>query len=224
MIIAKTKPLKEITENIDPYQNILVVGCGGCTSVCLAGGHKEVEEFIYTISKHYGDIGRPKKLTAYTIETQCETNFVNELKKLVQQADAIISLGCGAGAQLIAEMYSKIPVFPGLNSTFVGVSKDMGYFEEKCRVCGDCQLAYTGGICPITRCAKSIFNGPCGGTRNEGSCEVDKNTPCAWMDIYERLSAQDRVANIEKVKAPTSWKNQIQGTHIHDNFKKKYSK
>ena len=48
--------------------------------------------------------------------------------------------------------------------------------------------ADTGGICPVSRCAKSLFNGPCGGTQ-DGHCEVDETMPCAWHVIWERMDA-----------------------------------
>ena len=49
-------------------------------------------------------------------------------------------------------------------------------------------LGQTGGICPISRCAKSLVNGPCGGSKN-GRCEVNPDNPCAWVEIYNRLVA-----------------------------------
>ena len=59
-------------------------------------------------------------------------------------------------------------------------------------------MAYTGGICPVTMCAKVLFNGPCGGSQ-DGHCEVDKNIPCAWVNIYKRLKAQGRLEQILNV-------------------------
>jgi hypothetical protein len=149
--------------------------------------------------------------------------FVAELDSMKGNFDAIISMACGAGVQFIAERFPDTPVFPALNTTFVGVNRNVGWYEEKCRSCGDCQLAWTGGICPVTRCAKSIFNGPCGGTQKGGKCEVDKNTPCAWYDIYERLKGQNRLEHITRVKPIMAWKNQVQGTVVLDEFKDRYA-
>ena len=83
--------------------------------------------------------------------------------------------------------------------------------------CGNCVLAYTGGICPVTRCAKSIFNGPCGGA-SEGKCEVNPDIPCAWHEIYDRLKQQNRIENITDIWPVTDWHNQVQGVLVQPGF------
>ncbi len=97
---------------------------------------------------------------------------------------------------------------PGVNTTFIGVNRAMGVYEERCRACGTCVLDTTAGICPVTMCSKSIYNGPCGGT-NQESCEIDPNQPCAWHMIYTRLSEQGRLANILEIKPANEWVNTI---------------
>ncbi|MDP2727564.1 MAG: methylenetetrahydrofolate reductase C-terminal domain-containing protein, partial [Dehalococcoidia bacterium] len=57
---------------------------------------------------------------------------------------------------------------------------------ELCMQCGACLLGLTAGICPITACAKSLVNGPCGGYK-DGKCEVHPDRDCAWCQIFERL-------------------------------------
>jgi hypothetical protein len=118
----------------------------------------------------------------------------------------LISLACGAGVQHLADRYPDKPVFPAVNTVFVGIDRAVGVYEERCRACGDCMLSYTGGICPVTRCAKSVFNGPCGGAR-KGRCEVDPDIPCAWFDIYDRLKSQGRLAVITDVRPAPDWRN-----------------
>lgn len=220
MVIAKTKPVEEIVDTIKDYKRILNVGCAGCTALCLAGGQREVDILNDTLKKELSSAD----VKGYTVERQCEMEFIAELDVIKDNFDAIISMACGAGVQFVAERYPDKPVFPTLNTTFVGVNRDIGWYEEKCRSCGDCQLAYTGGICPVTRCAKSIFNGPCGGTQSGGKCEVDKDIPCAWYEIYERLNAQNRLDHITKMKPVMEWKNQIQGQFVLDEYKERYIK
>lgn len=55
-----------------------------------------------------------------------------------------------------------------------------------CRMCGQCVLDTTGLGCPM-RCPKGLRNGPCGGVRSDGTCELDAAMPCAWKDIWTRL-------------------------------------
>ena len=223
MVIANLKDLNEIKEMLKSYDRVLNVGCAGCTAVCLAGGQREVDSLNNKLKSSFSEDGKKIEIKGYTIERQCEMEFIEELENEIDQYDAVISMACGAGVQFIAEKFTHKPVFPALNTSFVGVNRDIGWFEEKCRSCQDCQLSYTGGICPITRCAKSIFNGPCGGTQN-GKCEVDNTIPCAWNDIYERLKGQNRLDNITKIQEPKKWKNQIQGTVFHEDYKARYTK
>lgn len=223
MIVAEIKSLEEIKQMLEGYQNILTVGCGGCTSVCLAGGQREVDDLNTKLTVSCKADKVPLQTKGFTIERQCEVQFVEELDRLVQSCDAILSMGCGAGVQFLAERYPDIPVFPAVNSVFVGVNKDIGWYEERCKCCGNCVLGITGGICPVTMCAKGLLNGPCGGPQ-DGHCEVNKDTPCAWIQIYERLKKQGRLDNIRKVFPAREWEDQTQGSLVLEAYKDRYVK
>ena len=54
-----------------------------------------------------------------------------------------------------------------------------------CRMCGQCVLHSTGMTCPMT-CPKNLRNGPCGGVRANGHCEVKPEMRCVWVEAYER--------------------------------------
>jgi hypothetical protein len=56
-----------------------------------------------------------------------------------------------------------------------------------CRMCGMCVLHSTGMTCPMT-CPKTLRNGPCGGVRANGNCEVIPDMRCVWVEAYERSS------------------------------------
>jgi ferredoxin len=167
MIKAKPKPLDELLGYIALYKNILVVGCGGCVSVCLAGGQKEVNVLNTELEMALGQSNTAKALKGYTVERQCNLTLIKELDDIAKNADCMLSMACGAGAQLLAERYPKTPVFPAVNTIAIGIDLGIGLYDERCRACGECVLAYTAGICPVTRCAKSLFNGPCGGTNGD---------------------------------------------------------
>ena len=222
MIIGHRKPLEEIVELIGGFKKILNLGCGGCTSICLAGGQREVLELTEELERHYADAGQSITIDSHTIERQCNANFFFDLDTFVHDYDAVISMACGAGVQFVADRYPDVPVLPMLNTDFVGVDKDVGWFEENCRTCGDCVLGETAGICPVTRCAKSLFNGPCGGTRKGGFCEVDEKVPCAWYEIHERLKLQGRMELIHKVRPAREWVNQTRRTIIQEPYKHRY--
>ena len=196
MIVAQRKPFEEIKKALAPYKNILVAGCGTCVAVCLAGGKKEVGLLASQLRMSFGLDKKEVKITEATLERQCDREFLDTLKEEVGQAEAVLSLACGAGIQFLAEAYPERPVYPGVNTTFIGVAEAVGLWTERCQACGECVLAETGGICPRTLCSKGLNNGPCGGMA-EGQCEVDPERPCAWVRIVERLSREGRLAQIE---------------------------
>ncbi|RLC28496.1 MAG: hypothetical protein DRH32_08970 [Deltaproteobacteria bacterium] len=220
MIVAERKPFEEIKAMIKGYRKVLTLGCGTCVAVCLAGGEKEVGILNAELKMARKLDSNPIELGAVTLERQCDMEFLDELEDTVGEYDALLSMACGAGIQFLAERYPEIPVLPAVNTTFIGVNKDVGWYEERCRGCGNCVLDKTAGICPVTMCAKGLFNGPCGGT-NQGSCEINKDQPCAWFMIYERLAKQNRLENITSIFPPADWRNQTPRTVIQPGYKER---
>jgi ferredoxin len=221
MIKAKPKPLEEIQEYINPFNRILIVGCGGCVSVCLGGGQKEVNILKTEIELANSKINTSKHMDSCTVERQCNPDLIEELDRIVPDVDCILSMACGAGVQLLAERYADTPVFPAVNTIAIGIDLGIGLYEERCRACGECVLAYTAGICPVTRCAKGLFNGPCGGT-NGDKCEISNEINCAWHEIYSRLKEQDRLDDILKIRPPMEWKNQVKRTIVQKGYENRY--
>ena len=176
MIVASPKPITELKNLIARHGKVLFVGCGTCVTVCLAGGEREVGIASYAVRMARKIEGKPLELTQVTIERQCENEFIKDLAEPAAKADAIVSFGCGAGVQAIAERFPNKPVYAGLNTQFLGILEEQAVWTEKCLGCGDCMLAQFGGICPVTRCAKRMLNGPCGGS-TEKRCEVDDGPP-----------------------------------------------
>lgn len=217
MIVAERKPLQEIKDMLKDAKKVLTVGCGTCVAVCLAGGSKEVGVLNAELKIARKLEGNPIELAAATVERQCDREFLAELDGVVDRYDAVVSMACGVGIQFLAERYPHIPVFPGVNTNFMGANQDVGWYEERCRGCGTCFLGITGGICPVTMCAKGLQNGPCGGT-NSGSCEINQDQPCAWQAIYERLAKQGRLASIMEICPPTDWRNQIPRTIVQPGY------
>jgi hypothetical protein len=107
--------------------------------------------------------------------------------------------------QVTEELGLTIPVKTALDS--VGhmdtlVSGELAM--EQCQECGECILNETGGICPVTKCAKGLLNGPCGGAEN-GKCEVDPQRDCAWILIYNRMKALGELDKLRRFMAPKDY-------------------
>jgi hypothetical protein len=204
MIVADRKPIEEIIEQVKDCKKVLVLGCNECVTVCEAGGKKEAGVLASALRMYYANQGVDVQVDETTLERQCDHEYLEEIRDKADQYDAIVSIACGVGVQFTAEKYHSIPVFPGVNTCFLGVTEKRGLWTERCQACGKCILAYTGGICPVSRCAKRLLNGPCGGS-SKGKCEISKDTDCAWQLIIDRLKAINRMDLYEKLFDIKDW-------------------
>ena len=184
MIITQKKPIEEVMAMVAGAKTVGIVGCGSCATACQTGGEPQIKELTEVLEK------AGKKVVATTICDYCCMNLgVKAKMKAINAAnpDCVICMSCGDGVQCVAKNTQK-PVYPSNDTMYLGEAVRFGVWEEACRFCGQCVLGKTGAICPITQCAKSLVNGPCGGQKN-GKCEVNPENPCAWIKIYERLEA-----------------------------------
>jgi len=210
MIVTTQKPLDEILDYISPYANILIVGCDGCTQP--PRGLREAKTLAQLLE--LGGKLRNKDFTfkVTTLAKQCDSYLTaSMLKPQTEGVEAVLSLACGIGVQTIAEFFPELPVFPAQNTHFMGAEeREAGTLEERCAGCGDCRLALTGGICPVTRCTKGLLNGACGGSK-DGKCELNPEKDCGWVLIYEQLKKQGKLELLKESRPPrdyqlTGWK------------------
>ncbi|MBI4774534.1 MAG: methylenetetrahydrofolate reductase C-terminal domain-containing protein [Deltaproteobacteria bacterium] len=206
MIVGEQKPFAEIKKLVWPYERLLILGCGTCVKTCFAGGEDEVAVLASALRLAFKKERKPISVEELTIERQCENEFIGTSAPSVARNQAVLSLACGAGVQAIARRFARVPVLPGVNTGFIGVLEKQGLFTEECSGCGNCRLAVFGGVCPITRCAKKLLNGPCGGSRS-GKCEVNPETDCAWQLIIDRLTALGQLDNLKAYFPPTDWRS-----------------
>lgn len=205
MIIAERKPVNEIVEMVADAQRVLVLGCRGCVSVCSAGGEREVEVLCSLLRLGKQKAGQKVEVKGATLVRQCDKEYIDEIDQWAGQYDAIVSMACGVGVNFIANLRPHDKVYPAVNTTSFGGSPQQGVWTEQCAGCGDCLLHHTGGLCPVARCAKSLFNGPCGGSV-EGRCEIDSQVPCVWQFIHDRLQRFEATAELERVAPIRDWR------------------
>lgn len=210
MIVGEQKPIGEIKDMIACYDHILILGCGTCVKTCFAGGEDEVSMLASALRLAFGKDGKGVEINELTIERQCEDEFLGEAAQHISRCEAVLSLACGAGVQMVADRYSKSPVLPGINTTFIGVLEKQGVFSEYCTGCGNCILSFFAGICPVSRCSKKLLNGPCGGS-SEGMCEVNSDIACAWQVIINRFKDQDRLKELMSYVPPRDWRTSYAG-------------
>jgi hypothetical protein len=205
MIVTELKPLDEIFDSISPYRKILIAGCDGCTQP--PRGIREAETLKQLLELAGRKKGKDFKFKVTSVVKQCDSVLTAEaLKPQIEGIEAVLSLACGIGPQMVAELFPDLIVLPGQNTHFMGEEdREGGIMETRCIGCGDCILDLMGGICPHTRCSKSLLNGACGGARN-GKCELDPERDCAWELIFQRLEKQGKLDNIKEFRPPRDYR------------------
>jgi len=110
-------------------------------------------------------------------------------------------------------MYKDISTknYPPISHREQKVSRFLLFFEDiikvpffGCQHCGECILSSTAFTCS-QRCPKRIRNGPCGGTRAGGYCEVYPERKCVWYKIYHRSRLLHRVSLLCKLNNMHNW-------------------
>lgn len=198
MIITEKKPTEELMAMLEGVTKVGIVGCSSCATQCKTGGEEEIAEL-----KEYLEAHGKQVVGTCAPDECCQKLLVKKEVKIFKDTgvEAVVCMACGDGVQTVAANM-KLPVYPSNNTMFLGQVERVGVFSEACRMCGDCVLATTGGICPITQCAKSLVNGPCGGQKN-GKCEVNPDNECAWIKIYNRLveiGQEDKILGVNPDK------------------------
>ncbi len=210
MIVGEQKPLSEILELLGDAQKVLVAGCGTCVTVCFAGGEKEVGILASQLRMKSKLDDHPIEVDEVTVQRQCEWEYIDPVGERLDEYDVVLSLACGIGVQAMNERFPETITLPGINTTSLSLPVEQGLWEERCQACGECILGLTFGICPIARCSKQLLNGPCGGSQ-EGVCEVDADTPCAWQLIWDRAVEFDQVERLLQIQLPKDWSQSRDG-------------
>ncbi|NTV34874.1 MAG: hypothetical protein HGA50_16490 [Deltaproteobacteria bacterium] len=210
MIIADRKPAGELLEMVKDCNRILILGCKGCVTVCNVGGTKEVGVLASILKIARNKEGRPLQVDEKTIERQCDPEYIAQVKDLVGQYDAVISMACGVGPQFLSEAYPDQRFFPALNTTSFGGALQHGIWSERCAGCGTCLIHHFDGMCPIARCSKSLLHGPCGGSAR-GKCEISKEVDCIWDMIVKKKMEKGRLEDLTKMKPNKDWRTARDG-------------
>jgi electron transport complex protein RnfC len=190
MLITQLKS-KETIESLAGKKTV-IINCHGCKEVYFP--EHEAEKLQNELSEAGAVI------QIVTTDYICNPdNLKLQLKKHMDKldaADTILVFSCGVGVQTVADMFEGKRVYSCCDTYPLPGFQGVTPLTVKCAQCGECYLNYTGGICPITACSKSLVNGQCGGSKN-GMCEVDKNMECGWERIYRKLEKLGRLDTLK---------------------------
>lgn len=214
MNLQEPKPFEEILGYLEGKKKIVLSGCGGCATIFHTGGIDDLDRMETKLEEEgkdvIGKIGMPFGIFACYLPMS--SMFYDEHRSLLEDADAVLSMSCGDGLQAMREYLEEemdivTPMYPATDA--LGFSSGgPSEFQEECQACGACELGKTAGLCPLVHCPKGLLNGPCGGTRDDGKCEVDPDKDCVWVKIYERMEKLDQLGDFMKNLEPHDWSRQ----------------
>jgi len=199
MISVKPKETDEILKGLDLKKPAFFIGCSGWKSLCHPGGEVQLQRMKRDLEL------RGIIFTGTLIVDGLCNKGLDELSLLRQfrqvlRSDVLLVMSCEVGVQALSATSGRmiVPVLTTISAEgFQGVLGE----KEPCRLCGDCLLDLTGGLCPLYFCPKGLLNGPCQGAY-QGRCEVDPQKACGWELIYERLKAQGRLEALKHYAEP----------------------
>ncbi len=196
MIISRQKEFQEILRNLNE-RNIFIIGCGKCAAKMRVGGEPEVIEMEKKLRR------RGKNITGWTVlSSACSIPSWEDVLSQnpgIKKSEALLVMSCGGGVSAISWL-AEITVYPALDTESLGSICNEDIMKELCGMCGDCAVWVSGGICPLSQCAKGLLNGPCGGAV-DGKCEVDERS-CAWDEIYTKLEKLGKLEYLEIIHQP----------------------
>ena len=190
MLITQLKS-NEVIETLAKGKTV-IINCHGCKEVYFP------EHLADELQK---DLSANKEVTQIvTTDYICNPeNLMLQLKKhmdKINEADSILVFSCGVGVQTVAAQFETKKVYSCCDTYPLPGFQGVTPLNVDCGQCGECYLNYTGGICPITACSKSLVNGQCGGAQN-GMCEVDKEMECGWERIYRKLEKLNKLDTLK---------------------------
>jgi len=202
MIITIQKELSLIIKSIN-NNPVFIIGCSECATLCKTGGEEEVKLMKQSLEEN------GVKVTGWVIlDPAChllnDKRLLRQYKAELDEAEKVLVFACGNGVQTVSEIVENSEVISGNDTLFLGEIKRANEFEKRCNMCGECIQDSFGGLCPVSRCPKSILNGPCGGSVN-GKCEVDNEMDCVWDIIYKKLKSKNQLHLLKEINKPKNW-------------------
>jgi hypothetical protein len=190
MIQSEQKSFEDILGYLEGEKSVFILGCNGCAQSSGSGGPVQVEEMKKKLAEAGFNVTGTKVIDFLCEKALVKTGLRGKIDQ-VAAADSILVMTCGIGVQAVAASVNKV-CHPACNTVNLGGSRGEWRGTERCYECGQCLLDYTGGICPLTACTKSLVSGACGGASN-GKCELSPDRDCGWELIYNRLKSKDQL-------------------------------
>ena len=193
------KSQKEIAHCFRNVNSVTVFSCIFCANLSGTGGALGIK-----IMKRILNDLHVKVVKGECVLVCCEENIMRQAikrySKAIAKSDALVVLSCAAGVKSAFLGKPDVPIISPLNpagSAVVSYSDDP-VARGICTVCGNCVIAYTGGICPVSECPAGTRYGPCKNANdNHGRCVMRLSEDCVWEEIKKRAD----IGQLEKLKS-----------------------
>ena len=207
MIITKQKNFDDLLKSVGK-DAVFIIGCSECATLCHTGGEEEVLSMKDAFEK------KNVQVTGWIVlDPACHLNNDKRLlkshKEELNRSKKILILACGNGVQTVSEIFNNKDIVSGTDTLFLGEIKRANEFDKRCNMCGECLLDLFGGFCPVSRCPKSMLNGPCGGAK-EGKCEINIDLDCIWDQIYTYLKKRGQLNILDQIQKPKDWSKSLE--------------
>jgi len=207
MIITKQKNFEEILRVLGNGP-VFLIGCSECATLCHTGGKDEIGAMKEALEKRKIPV-----CGCVILDPACHLNnnkrMLKDCSKEIDRSDKIIVFACGNGVQTVAELFAEKEVLTGTDTLFLGEISHGNEFDKRCMLCGECLLDIYGGFCPVTRCPKSMLNGPCGGS-SAGKCEISSEMECVWDRTYQELKKRGKLQVLDVIQKPKDWSKALE--------------
>ena len=202
MIVTKPKAIEEILKVLGTGP-VFLIGCSECATLCHTGGKDEVLTMKELLEN------KKIPVSGYAVldpacHLQNNKRMLKEYAKELDTAKKVLVLACGNGVQTVAENLADKQVLTGTDTLFLGEISHVIEFDKRCVLCGECVVDRFAGLCPVSRCPKSMINGPCGGSSG-GKCEINEELECVWDRIYKELKKRGNLQVLSAIQKPKDW-------------------
>jgi len=198
MISLEPKKSEEIMGELEKGQRVFFIGCSGWKNFCNPGGEAQLQTMKKDLELRGVVFTGNLLLDALCNKGLDELALFRKFRQVLR-SDLLLAMTCEVGRQALVATVGR--VVPALRTTAIKGFEGLLGEKEPCRLCGECLLDLSGGLCPLYFCPKGLLNGPCQGA-DQGRCEVDSKKACGWELIYERLRKEGRLEVLKYFAEP----------------------
>ncbi len=188
-LITRWKSAEEIQFALKDAGRVGIISCDICANFFDTGGARGMR-YMKGLLEEWGKTVVMHKCVLGCCSEEIIREALRIYRKHLEGCEALVVLSCSAGVQNVMVCAPGMKVAGALDTLGTAVitgRRDRHEASSICSFCGQCVLAYTGGICPVYGCPEGRLYGPCDAYDDaEGTCVLDPTLKCIWKEIETR--------------------------------------